>query len=114
MGWERKGRESITCNERHIQLLCCLLVRSACETHERDPRVGLDRTTVENLCHTNDGTGEVDVACGLSVYRTVWLDLEENKKKMIASVRFPKTEYGRGEEKVRDASGSRPKRRPGR
>ena len=67
--------DKITRDERHTQLLCRLLVRSTCETHEGDARVGLSRTAVENLCHTNDGTSEVDVACGLSVYSTVWLDL---------------------------------------
>lgn len=73
-------RESITRDERHTQLLCRLLMGSACETHESDARIGLSRTIVEHLCHANNGTREVDVACRLSVYSTVRFDLEENER----------------------------------
>ena len=70
------GRKGITCDEWHTQLLCRLLMCSACETHEGDARVGPGSTAIEYFCYTDDGTGEVDVACGLSIYSTVWLDLD--------------------------------------
>lgn len=49
---------------------------SACETHEGDARVWMGRTPVEHLCYANDRTRKVDVACGLSIYGTVRLDLD--------------------------------------
>lgn len=84
---------------------------STWETHECDALVRPGRAAVENLGHANDGTGEVDVACGLTVYSTMGLDLDENEVSPCVS---ENPEYGRGSGGVRDASGSRPKRQPGR
>ena len=72
----RRDNETLTRNERHTQFRCSLLMRSTCETHEGDARVGPGSTAIEYFCYTDDGTGEVDVACGLSIYSTVWLDLD--------------------------------------
>jgi hypothetical protein len=75
VGWDRvrevqRRGVCITYEERHTQLLCRLLVRSTCETHEGDAHVGPGRIVIEDLDHTNDGTGEVNVACCPSVYST--------------------------------------------
>lgn len=51
-------------------------MRRTRKSHECNAHVRLRCTAVENLGYTNDGTGEVDIARGLSVHGAMRLDLK--------------------------------------